>query len=152
MPGSLLSANVLKWGFDMAALAAARNTPERAGDVFGFPVKTGVKIYAGALVVLDGGYAAPGKTATGLVAIGRCDELADNTGGGNGAITALVKRGVFKFGNSGGGDTIAQADVGADCFIVDDQTVAKTNGGATRSVAGKIVGVDTDGVWVKITL
>lgn len=152
MPGSLLSANVLKWGFEMAALAAARNTPERAGEVLGFPVKTNVKIYAGALVVLDGGYAAPGKTATGLVAIGRCDELADNTGGANGAITALVKRGVFKFGNSGGGDAITQTEVGADCYVVDDQTVAKTNGGNTRSVAGKVVAIDSDGIWVKLGL
>jgi hypothetical protein len=136
----------------MAALSAARNTPERAGDVLGFPVKTNVKIYAGALVVLDGGYAAPGKTATGLVAIGRCDEAADNSSGANGAISALVKRGVFKFGNSAAGDLIAQADVGADCYIVDDQTVAKTNGTNTRSVAGKIIAVDTDGVWVKVSL
>ena len=48
------------------------------------------------------------------------------------------------------GDLIAQADVGADCYIVDDQTVAKTNGTNTRSVAGKIIAVDADGVWVKI--
>ena len=61
-----------------------------------------------------------------------------------------VKRGTFKYGNSSAGDLIAQADVGADCYIVDDQTVAKTNGSSTRSVAGKIIAVDADGVWVKI--
>ena len=47
-------------------------------------------------------------------------------------------------------DAIVRADVGADCYIVDDQTVAKTNGSNTRSVAGKIIAVDADGVWVKI--
>ena len=71
-------------------------------------------------------------------------------GGANGAISVQVKRGTFKYGNSSAGDLIAQADVGADCYIVDDQTVAKTNGSSTRSVAGKIIAVDADGVWVKI--
>ena len=33
--------------------------------------------------------------------------------------------------------------------LVDDQTVAKTNGGSTRSVAGICRGVDSDGVWVE---
>jgi hypothetical protein len=32
---------------------------------------------------------------------------------------------------------------------VDDQTVAKTDGSTTRSVAGIVRGVDTDGVWVE---
>ena len=136
----------------MAALSAARNTPERAGEVLGFPVDAGAKIFAGALVVLDGGYAVPGKTDTGLVAIGRCEEAVDNTGGGAGALSVLVKGGVFKFGNSAAGDLIAQTDVGAVCYIVDDQTVAKTHATNTRSAAGKIVAVEADGVWVKVSL
>ena len=44
---------------------------------------------------------------------------------------------------------MTQADLGKSCYIVDDQTVAKTSGGATRSLAGKVVGVDVDGVWVE---
>jgi hypothetical protein len=40
--------------------------------------------------------------------------------------------------------------IGNDCYIVDDQTVAKTNGTATRSIAGKIRAVDAQGVWVEI--
>ena len=39
--------------------------------------------------------------------------------------------------------------MGSDCYIVDDQTVAKTNGGATRCVAGKVWDVDAEGVWVE---
>lgn len=42
--------------------------------------------------------------------------------------------------------------MGADCFIVDDQTVAKTNGTNTRSRAGIVAAVDADGVWVQIGL
>lgn len=134
----------------MTALSAARNTLERAGDIVGYPVKANVKPIQGGIAVLNAGYAAPGTTATGLIAVGRFEETADNIGGANGAISVQVKRGTFKFGNSSAGDLIAQADVGADCYIVDDQTVAKTNGSSTRSVAGKIIAVDADGVWVKI--
>ena len=37
------------------------------------------------------------------------------------------------FANSASGDLITAAEVGSDCYIVDDQTVAKTNGSSTRS-------------------
>jgi hypothetical protein len=134
----------------MAALTTARNTPERAGDVVGYPVKASVKPIQGGIAVLNGGYAAPGTAATGLVAIGRFEETVDNSAGGNGDLSVRVKRGTFKFGNSSAGDLIAQANVGADCYIVDDQTVALTSATNTRSVAGKIIAVDADGVWVKI--
>lgn len=134
----------------MAALTTARNTPERAGDVVGYPVKASVKTIQGGIAVLNAGYAAPGTTALNLVAVGRFEATVDNSAGANGAEVVEVKRGTFKFGNSAAGDLIAQADVGADCYIVDDQTVAKTNGTNTRSVAGKIIAVDADGVWVKI--
>ena len=52
------------------------------------------------------------------------------------------------FANSASADLISLADIGADCYIVDDQTVAKTSGTNTRSVAGKVFDVDADGVWV----
>ncbi len=136
----------------MSALAAARNTQERQGDVLGFPVGAAKKIYQGSLVVLDAGYAEPGNAATGLIAVGRAEETVDNSAGSAGDLTVPVRRGTFKFANSASGDLIAQADVGADCYIVDDQTVAKTNGTSTRSRAGKIVAVDSDGVWVQVGL
>jgi hypothetical protein len=138
----------------MTALTQARNTPERAGEVFDFPIKAGVHGYQGGLAVLSGGYAAPASTATNLVAIGRFEDDADNTGGLNGAFRVRVKRGIFRFANSAGADLIAQADVGQDCWLVDDQTVAKTgaivSSNPTRSRAGKIVDVDSEGVWVQI--
>ena len=34
-------------------------------------------------------------------------------------------------------------------FVVDDETVAKTNGGGTRSPAGIIADADDQGVWVR---
>jgi hypothetical protein len=136
----------------MSALSGPRNTKERVGDVEEYPVKASTACYQGGIAVLNGGYAAPGTTATGLVALGRFENNADNSSGANGAIKARVKRGKFLFANSASTDAIAQADVGADCYIVDDQTVAKTTATGTRSRAGIIVGVETAGVWVQIGL
>ncbi len=134
----------------MAALSAPRNTPERRGDILAFPVAASTTIFQGGLVVLAAGYAAPGSVATGLIAVGRAEHSA--TAVAAGSATVEVRRGVFRFGNSATTDLIAQADVGADCYIVDDQTVAKTNGTNTRSRAGKVVAVDADGVWVQVGL
>lgn len=134
----------------MAALTSARNTPERTGDILGYPVKASVKPIQGGIAVLNAGYAAPGATAVGLIAIGRFEETVDNSAGADGALSVRVRRGTFKFANSAAGDLIAQADAGNDCYIVDDQTVAKTSATNTRSVAGKVIAVDADGVWVKI--
>ena len=67
-----------------------------------------------------------------------------------GDLTVDYRPGVYRFANSSGADAIAKADIGAKCFIVDDQTVAKTDGTGTRSPAGIIDGVDANGVWVRL--
>ena len=43
---------------------------------------------------------------------------------------------------------MTQASLGKSCYIEDDQTVSKTSANGTRSPAGIVIGVDTDGVWV----
>jgi hypothetical protein len=116
----------------------------------GLPIAANVKINAGALVATSAaGLAQPGATALNLVAAGRAEEMVDNTGGAASALTVQVRRGCFQFKNLGA-DPVVQADWGKDCFIHDDETVAKTNGGNTRSIAGKVRGVDSGGVWVEI--
>jgi hypothetical protein len=132
------------------ALTRDRNTPERSGKQLVFPVATGVKIWKGSLVVLNDGYAEPGSAATGLIATGRASETVDNTLGQNGDVTVPVERGVFKYANSADADLITLAEVGKPVFVVDDETVAKTNGGGTLSAAGIVVDVEADGVWVEI--
>ncbi len=136
----------------MVALAADRNTPKREAKDFVRPVAGNVKIFQGALVCLTAaGLATPGAVATTLKADGIAKATADNTGGAASAITVEVEKGTFRFANSAAGDAITIAEIGTDCFVVDDQTVAKTNGGATRSVAGRVVDVDAQGVWVRIS-
>ena len=133
------------------ALTGDRNTPERSGDYLVIGVAAAAVIHAGGLTVINsGGFAAPGSEATGLLAAGRAEHQADNSGGANGAITVKIKRGIFRFANSEGGDAITAAQIGSACYIVDDQTVAKTHGTNTRSVAGFVDDVDEHGVWVLI--
>jgi hypothetical protein len=135
----------------MTALTKDRNTPEAAGDIEEYPVLAATTCYAGGLAVLDSsGWVKPGVTASGLIAVGRFEARADNSDGANGAINARVKKGVFRFANSAGGDEITKAEIGDNCYIVDDQTVAKTSDTGARSIAGRIEQVDSQGVWVRL--
>lgn len=135
----------------MAALTSARNTPARDGDALDLPVKANTIIYQGSLVVLDAGTAAPGRTATGLKGVGRAMTTVDNRGGQAGDKRVTVELGVFRFDNQAD-DLLALADIGADVFAVDDQTVAKTSATNTRSAVGKLHDVDGDGAWVRFRL
>jgi hypothetical protein len=136
--------------FGMTALAADRDTPARDGNIFSYPLAAAVKIYAGSLVMLDAsGNAKPGATATGQIAVGRAREQVDNSAGSAADLSVEIEQGVFRWGNSASTDAITKAEIGDLCYIVDDQTVAKTSGTNTRSVAGTVVDVDSDGVWVK---
>jgi hypothetical protein len=135
----------------MAALTSERDTPLRNGDLLNLPAAANVRLFAGALGARDGsGNATPGAVATTLRGVGRVAETVDNLGGIAGAKRVNLEKGIFRFGNSSAGDLVAAADIGNDCYIVDDQTVAKTNGSNTRSVAGKVFDVDTLGVWVDL--
>lgn len=132
----------------MASLTSDRNTPERTGESFAFPAKANTTIFRGSLVALEAGYVIPGHTATGLVAVGRAEQVVEDQFG---VAQVVARRGIFRFGNLSG-DAVTQAEVGSDCYIVDDQTVAKTDGGGTRSRAGKVVAVELLGVWVQTGL
>lgn len=132
----------------MTALSADRNTAMRVPKFLTLPVKTAVTCFAGAMAVLDGAYVKPAVTATGLIAVGRFEARADNATGANGDISVDVQTGCFRWANSAGADEITAAEIGETCFIVDDQTVAKTSDSASRSPAGVIFDVDTQGVWV----
>ncbi|HEY8035217.1 MAG TPA: hypothetical protein VIF37_06470 [Methylobacter sp.] len=132
------------------ALTKDRNTPTRSGQQFSYPLAV-VKVYAGSIGVINSsGYLTKGSTATGLKCVGLINEQVDNSAGSAGDMNGTVENGVFRWANSAAGDAITLADVGNVCYIVDDQTVAKTSGSSTRSPAGIIEDVDSDGVWVRM--
>lgn len=127
-----------------------RNTPFKDAEVIAVPVAASAVIHAGAIVVANAtGFAAKGTTATGLTYLGRADAAADNTGGADGATSVLVRRDKAFLWNNSGTDAVTQASLGKPCYIEDDETVAATDGTGTRSAAGIVVGIDTNGVWVQ---
>lgn len=131
-------------------LTQDRNTPRAVGENDGLPVKAAAKIFAGSLVATDSsGRAVPAGTAGAVLVRGRAKEFVDNTSGADGDLSVRLDRGRFRWDNSAAGDAIALADVGGVCFAVDDHTVAKTIGAGNRLIAGRIVGVDSLGVWVE---
>lgn len=133
----------------MANTTQDRNTPFKDSELVVVPVAAGVKIPAGTLVAINAdGFATPGASATTLTYFGRAEAAADNSAGADGALFVTVRRGkAFKWGNESS-DPVNQASLGRACFIVDNQTVAKSNGSNTRSPAGLVLGIDSDGVWV----
>jgi hypothetical protein len=115
------------------------------------PAAAGARFFKGGIVAVNAaGYAVPASAATGLKAAGRSEREVDNTNGAAGDRKVEVRHGIFLYANSLAGDAITIADRYTVCYLVDDQTVAKTDGTGTRSKAGKVVNVEPSGVWVHI--
>ena len=127
---------------------AGRNTPEREGKTLVVPMGK-VCIYGGTLVALDAnGNALPAKKAEGLTVIGRAEETIDNSGGTAGGATITVKRGVFKWDNDPtASNKVKAAHLMKECYVVDECTVTSSATGS--SVAGKVISIDDDGVYVE---
>ncbi len=128
-------------------LTADRNTPERDGKEGARAPAAGQVIYRGALIALNAsGEVVKGAVATTLKVLGRAKNSTEDA-----AYDGLIRwqRGCFRWKNSAAADAITAADIGSTAYIVDDETVAKTNGTSTRSAAGTIRDVDAQGVWVE---
>lgn len=132
----------------MVALTSDRNTPRIAGDERTGTLGASQTIFAGAILMRNStGDLIEGATATGSYGAGiALEQLSSTTAG---ATSIRYRPGVFRFANSATADLITKAEIGTVCYIVDDQTVAKTNGTGTRSPAGIVEGVDAQGVWVR---
>jgi len=132
----------------MTALSGDRNTRRAKHGIRSFLVKGNLLIYEGAIVAIGtDGYARPGRASTTDIVVGRARARADNVGGADGAIRVDVESDEICFyANSASGDAIAVTDVGKDFYVVDDQTVAKTDNSGARVRGGKIDSVTTDGV------
>lgn len=131
----------------MTALTADRNTIEREGVLYYYPMAAAVKSYIGGLAVLDAsGNCKPGVAATGLIAVGRFEEQVDNSSGLAAAKDVQVKAGIFHWNNSGT-NTLTKANIGDTVYIEDDNTVGSLATG--MSAAGVMVDIDSNGVYVE---
>lgn len=103
--------------------------------------------FAGGIVVVKAdGFAYVGVTGTSQKIPGVCAFDLDTTGLADGAKDVLLTGGTIGvFENSASADLIAEDDILKRCYLVDDETVALTDGGSTRSDAGLIFDVDSDG-------
>lgn len=129
-----------------------RNTPHREATLGPQPVAAATVIYGGHMVAADAtGYAVPAGAGTGAstqTVLGVSDGWVDNTRGASGDALVLIRRGRgFLFANSTA-DPVTQAEVGKNCYVVDSVTVAKTSDAEKRPLAGKVTGIEADGVWV----
>lgn len=116
------------------------------------PLKGGIVIPAGACADKDAsGYGTNGATNTTGKTAGIAQVTYDTTGLNDGDKWGDFHFGTWVFENSASTDQITVADVGNDCFLVDNNTVARTNGTNTRHVAGKVYAIETDG-RVAVTL
>ena len=116
------------------------------GQLMEIPVKAATLIEAGVMVALGAdGYAVTATKAAGLKVAGCSLTRADNRTGANGAEKVLVKRGTFVLESDGKAKV---TDILKDAYIVDGKTVTTTSDGSSK--AGKILGVEADGVVVEI--
>jgi hypothetical protein len=134
----------------MTASTDGRNTKRRGRGVIVVPVAANTLVQVGLIACVNAaGYAVEGSTANNLIYLGCFDDTANNNAGAAGDMEVTVRTNeVFLFENSTT-DPVTQANFGDVCFIEDNQTVAATDGGATRSKAGRVVGISNEGVWVE---
>ena len=129
-----------------AALSTDRDTPTREGGAISLTQGSNV-IYRGSLVAVNSSQlVVPASDATGLKVIGRAEKRQDNTGTSYVATRAIeVKRGIFRWANGG---SFTDAHIGDLAFVSDDQTVCAAASATYDIIAGVIIDVDADGVWV----
>ena len=131
-------------------LTQDRMTAHRDGEVMPFAIGAGEEIFLGAQVTVNAsGYLVPGAEATTLTYIGRAERHVDNTDGADGDETVLVRRKKAFLWKNSDADPVDQSMVGQPCYILDDETVAGTDGTGTRSESGTVLAVESAGVWVE---
>ena len=133
----------------MVALTANTVRRKRApGEVRSGALGASQTIFVGSMLMRNAsGQLIKGAVATGSTGVGVATRSAVSVGAGDTMVD--YEEGPFLMANSASADEIVAADIGKVCWIVDDNTVAKTNGTNTRSRAGVVVAVDAQGVWVR---
>lgn len=109
------------------------------------PVKAAATIFAGTIGAIDlSGNAMPAGLVSGgsVKCLGVAVRKVDNSAGAAGDVRCTFRRGIFPMNNSATTDAITAADVGRPVYVVDDNTVARTNASGTRICAGRLFGMD----------
>lgn len=138
----------------MTAALTTRKFPREERWTFHlFPLKAGQKVFRGTMACLDltTGYVVQGAPGASLKWIGFFDEDVDNTLGTSGALSVnvyLVKERVLAWWANDTASPIVQADIGSNCYILDNQTVTLAASG--DSVCGVVWALGPLGVLVEV--
>jgi len=104
-----------------------------------------VTFHGGSIVMTNaGGFVTVGATATGQFVRGVCNTPKVSPAS-NGAVEVGWEEGDFEFESGTAADALTVANNGDTVYIIDDNTVGATNGGATRSIAGTQIGISPNG-------
>jgi hypothetical protein len=132
----------------MAAATADQDFNIRNGEITTLPLAAATKVFSRTLAAADSaGRVKPGADTAGLRIVGWFEHYQDNSAGSAGDLSVQVRRGIIKLNNSGSAAVDAD-DVGKLCYVEDDNTVAESN--TNKVVAGTVVEVESDGVWVEV--
>ena len=131
----------------MAASTVSIPLVSRDGNRYHFPLLTAaVKLLEGVLWARNAaGYITNATGADGEKVVGMGSAEVDNSAGSAGDLNCNAVRGIYQLVNSSA-NAVALTNVGQPCYVEDNQTVA-TKGAV---VAGIVVDVDDDGVWVDV--
>jgi hypothetical protein len=144
----------------MAALSANADIRSRVGKqpcLRDVPLKSGYKVYAGAIVVIQQstGYGRPAFSGTGCVAMGVAQKTVDNSSTGtlpgsnaDGFTCPVKSGGIFGPFANDTGIAVAATDKTKVCYLLDDNTI--TMNSSSASVAGIVADLTSEGVWVEI--
>lgn len=132
------------------ALIKDRETQMREGDMTALPVAAATKLYGGGINAVNAaGDIVPAADTAGLKVVGVSEEYVDNSAGSAGDKSVNSRRNrSFKLKNSAT-NAVTVAHLFTDIYVEDDETVS-SSGGTNSIVAGKCIGIDSDGVWVEI--
>lgn len=131
----------------------SRATPEREGLNFPVPVAAGQLLLAGTLVFITTDGFATNTAAANQICLGTVDIDVDNRLGANGDAHVVVRRARHFLLNNDPADPVMQSNLGEPIYASDNQTLAASDGGGVRSIAGTFVGFDTENpamVWLEI--
>ena len=133
-------------------------TPGNSTQPVNQPVTASVTCFRGSIALTRSGYLVPAALpqSTDIVwgvindygpGVGQMTTVGVVGGTANGTVTCEVSTGSFFFASGTGADAITQANVGANCYVINETTVGLTNGSATRPVAGTIMAYDTTEIY-----
>ena len=116
--------------------------PERDGTLIAMEIAEDEDISEGQIVCVDADGKAVGVGDTAVMVMGIAYDVGDDK--------VTVKRGVFLLANDTT-DPVEASSLGNYCFATDSNTVRGHQPvSGFNDIVGKVLGVDSDGVWVEI--